>query len=74
MLLCLVVGITDGDTIKVRCGEEPQAVVRLAEIDAAEKEQAWASAAGSIRPSCATRSRPSCGRRPATATAAPRRA
>jgi micrococcal nuclease len=40
-LLCLVVAITDGDTIKVRCPDEPQAVIRLAEIDAPEKAQAF---------------------------------
>lgn len=38
-LLCLVVGISDGDTIKVRCPDQPQVVVRLAEIDAPEKAQ-----------------------------------
>jgi micrococcal nuclease len=38
-LLCLVVGISDGDTIKVRCPDQPQVAVRLAEIDAPEKAQ-----------------------------------
>jgi endonuclease YncB( thermonuclease family) len=38
-LLCLVVGISDGDTLKVRCPDQPQMVVRLAEIDAPEKAQ-----------------------------------
>ena len=38
-LLCLVVGISDGDTIKVRCPDQPQMVIRLAEIDAPEKAQ-----------------------------------
>lgn len=38
-LLCLVVAISDGDTIKVRCADRPQMVVRLAEIDAPEKAQ-----------------------------------
>ena len=38
-LLCLVVGISDGDTIKVRCPDHPQIAVRLAEIDAPEKAQ-----------------------------------
>jgi micrococcal nuclease len=38
-LLCLVVGISDGDTIKVRCPNRPQIAVRLAEIDAPEKAQ-----------------------------------
>ena len=40
-LLCLVVGISDGDTIKVRCADQPQIVVRLAEIDAPEKAQPY---------------------------------
>ena len=39
ILLCLVVGITDGDTVTVRCDQQPQAIVRLAEIDAPEKRQ-----------------------------------
>lgn len=38
-LLCLVVAISDGDTIKVRCPDQPQIVIRLAEIDAPEKAQ-----------------------------------
>jgi len=38
-LLCLVVAISDGDTLKVRCHDQPQLVVRLAEIDAPEKAQ-----------------------------------
>ena len=38
-LLCLVVAISDGDTIKVRCPDRPQLVIRLAEIDAPEKAQ-----------------------------------
>lgn len=41
-LLCLVVGITDGDTIKARCGEPgayQQVTVRLAAIDAPERRQ-----------------------------------
>jgi len=38
-LLCLVVGISDGDTLRVRCPGRPQAVVRLAEVDAPEKDQ-----------------------------------
>ena len=39
ILLCLVVGISDGDTIKVRCGDGPQERVRIAEIDAPERKQ-----------------------------------
>lgn len=39
--LCLVVAITDGDTLKVRCPDEPVAIVRLAEIDAPERRQPW---------------------------------
>jgi len=39
VLLCLVVGISDGDTLKVRCPDRAQFVVRLAEIDAPEKAQ-----------------------------------
>jgi endonuclease YncB( thermonuclease family) len=41
-LLCLVVAVTDGDTIKVRCGSEgayEQVKIRLSEIDAPEKKQ-----------------------------------
>jgi len=45
-LICLVVGITDGDTLTARC--EPQAdqpaqtlKIRLAEIDAPEKGQSF---------------------------------
>lgn len=41
LLLCLVVAITDGDSIKVRCGEEPVQAVRLAQVDAPEKGQAF---------------------------------
>jgi endonuclease YncB( thermonuclease family) len=42
LLLCLIVGITDGDTITARCGEPgayQQIQVRLAEIDAPERKQ-----------------------------------
>ena len=43
-LLCLVVGVSDGDTIKVRCGspgQYEQRSVRLSAIDAPEKRQAF---------------------------------
>jgi endonuclease YncB( thermonuclease family) len=46
-LLCLVVAITDGDTLKARCGDPGhynQVDVRLAEIDAPEKGQAFGQA------------------------------
>jgi endonuclease YncB( thermonuclease family) len=39
LLLCLVVAITDGDTIKMRCDDHPQVVILLAEVDAPEKRQ-----------------------------------
>jgi endonuclease YncB( thermonuclease family) len=39
LLLCLVVGVTDGDTLKARCGDAPMTTIRLAEIDAPEKRQ-----------------------------------
>ena len=42
-ILCLVVAVTDGDTIKARCGNEVayvQVKVRLSEIDAPEKKAA----------------------------------
>lgn len=41
---CLVVGVSDGDTVKVRCGAEPdyrQITIRISEIDAPEKQQAF---------------------------------
>lgn len=41
-LICLVVGVTDGDTLKARCGVSgafEQVKVRLAEIDAPERRQ-----------------------------------
>lgn len=43
-LICLVVGISDGDTLTARCGElgaYEQVKVRLAAIDAPEKAQPW---------------------------------
>jgi len=39
--ICLVVAISDGDTLKVRCPEQPQETIRLARIDAPEKRQPW---------------------------------
>ncbi len=42
VLLCLVIGVTDGDTVTARCGEPgayQQVQVRLAEIDAPERKQ-----------------------------------
>ena len=41
LLFCLVVGVTDGDTLTARCGTEtPQTItIRLAEIDAPERGQ-----------------------------------
>ena len=42
LLLCLVVGVSDGDTLKVRCGEPgayEQRSIRIAGIDAPEKAQ-----------------------------------
>lgn len=46
-LLCFVVGITDGDTIKARCGEPgayQQVTVRIAAIDAPERRQPFGEA------------------------------
>lgn len=43
-LLCLIVGISDGDTLKARCGEPgayEQITIRLSAIDAPEKRQAF---------------------------------
>lgn len=39
-LLCLVIAITDGDTLKARCAEQT-VTVRLSEIDAPERQQPW---------------------------------
>lgn len=44
LLLCLIVGIADGDTLTARCGEPgayQRVKIRLAEIDAPEKGQAF---------------------------------
>lgn len=43
-LLCLVIAITDGDTLTARCGEPgayAQVTVRISAIDAPEKRQAF---------------------------------
>lgn len=45
LLLCLVVGVHDGDTITVRCGQSDQQKIRLAEIDAPELRQPFGRAA-----------------------------
>lgn len=37
-LLCFVIGVTDGDTLTTRCGDQ-QLTIRLAEIDAPEAKQ-----------------------------------
>lgn len=44
-LTCLVVGVTDGDTIKVRCGDGEQEKVRLTQIDTPERKQAFGTQA-----------------------------
>lgn len=44
ILICLVVAVADGDTLTVRCGAPgayEQVKIRLAEIDAPEKKQAY---------------------------------
>lgn len=46
-LLCLVIAITDGDTLKARCGEPgayQQITVRISAIDAPEKRQPFGEA------------------------------
>ncbi|MBD9406255.1 thermonuclease family protein [Acidovorax sp. ACV02] len=43
-LLCLVIAITDGDTLTARCGEPgsyEQVTIRISAIDAPEKRQAF---------------------------------
>lgn len=40
VLLCLVVAISDGDTLKARCPDQQQ-TIRLVHIDAPEKRQPW---------------------------------
>jgi len=42
-LLCLIVGVTDGDTVTARCGDKT-VKVRLAGIDAPEKSQPFGQA------------------------------
>lgn len=42
---CTVVGVSDGDTLTVRCGEQEQDKVRLAHVDAPEKKQSFGQAA-----------------------------
>lgn len=44
-VLCLVVGIRDGDTVKVRCGADEEEKVRLVQIDAPEKKRAFGAKA-----------------------------
>ncbi|MFM2324518.1 MAG: hypothetical protein RL244_1397, partial [Pseudomonadota bacterium] len=44
VLLCLVIAITDGDTLTARCGEPgayEQVAIRISAIDAPEKRQAF---------------------------------
>jgi len=51
VLLCLVVGISDGDTLTARCGElgaYEQVKVRLSAIDAPEKKQPFGARAKDI--------------------------
>lgn len=38
---CLVIGISDGDTLTALCNDHQQVKIRLAEIDAPEKKQAF---------------------------------
>lgn len=48
LILCLVVAVTDGDTLRVSCktdGGNEKVVIRLAEIDAPEMKQPFGAAA-----------------------------
>ena len=46
VLVCLVVGISDGDSMTVRCAAaEPQRQVRIHAIDAPERHQSFSEAA-----------------------------
>ncbi len=38
---CKVVSVADGDTLTVRCGGRPQEKIRIADIDAPERGQAY---------------------------------
>lgn len=44
LLLCLVVGVHDGDTLTVRCGQSDQMKIRLSQIDAPELRQPYGAA------------------------------
>ncbi|MBL78927.1 MAG: nuclease [Nitrosomonadaceae bacterium] len=43
LLVCLVIGIVDGDTLTALCNGTEQIKIRLAEIDAPEKNQSFGS-------------------------------
>lgn len=43
--LCTVFAVSDGDTVRVRCGDGDQIRVRLAEIDAPESKQPFGARA-----------------------------
>ncbi len=47
-VLCLVVGVSDGDTVTVRCDQGPQERIRLVEIDAPEKRQPYGQKAKQV--------------------------
>ena len=40
-LLCAVISVSDGDTLRARCGESSSTIVRLAGIDAPEYRQPY---------------------------------